>query len=82
MLYNSVAAPGARLLVCEVLRVRYMIRGRKGEVTAHEVRPGHFEETFMVAVPHGDTLLYIKHATYGHPRGVIKGRGAFDVTEV
>ena len=25
--------------------------------------------------------LVVKKATYGHPRGVIRGRGAFDVTE-
>ena len=71
-------APGC----AKVLRVRYVIRGVRGEVYALEERPGHLSAPFMVAAPHGDTLLFVKHATYGHPRGMIKGRGGFNITEL
>ena len=71
-------APGC----AKVLRVRYVIRGVRGEVYALEERPGHLSAPFLVAAPHGDTLLFVKHATYGHPRGMIKGRGAFNITEL
>lgn len=67
----------------KVLRIRYAIDGRRGEVAAFESAktPLHLQKDLYLVRLRTMPLMTILKATYGHPRGVIKGRGAFDVTE-
>lgn len=66
----------------KVLRIRYAIDGRRGEVAAFESTGScHLQKDLYLVRSRTMPLMTILKATYGHPRGVIKGRGAFDVTE-
>jgi len=64
------------------LRLRYEINGRRAERLAVESEPGFLAQELLVRAVAGQRpKLVVRKATYGHPRGVIRGRGAFDVTE-
>ncbi|KAJ8601585.1 hypothetical protein CTAYLR_005246 [Chrysophaeum taylorii] len=67
----------------KALRLRYAINGRRGEVVAFESdRPFHLSRNVQLLASRSMMpLLSIEKATYGHPRGSIKGRGSFDVRD-
>ena len=73
----------------QALMVRYEIvpphdehAGRKGERRALLDEQGCLVETFLIAVPEERPLVRVLKATYGHPLGSRRGRGAFEVTEM
>jgi hypothetical protein len=69
--------------VLKSLRVRFYIEGRRSEMVAYEDKEFHLAEPgLMILVPKKPPTLILHSCSYGHPRGIIKGRGAFDVTEV
>ncbi|GMH85104.1 hypothetical protein TrST_g2760 [Triparma strigata] len=66
------------------IRVRFLIEGRRSETIAFE---GSHENRLdnvglFIVVPKSPPTLILGKCWYGHPRGLIKGRGAFDVTEI
>ena len=64
------------------LRLRYAIQGRRAERLVTESEPGFLAQDVLVQAARGrQPRLVVRKATYGHPHGVIRGRGAFDVTE-
>lgn len=66
----------------KALKIRYLLRGHRGEVLAYESdRPFHLEKDLYLLASRTLPLISIVRATWGHPRGVVKGRGAFDVKE-
>ena len=69
----------------KVLRIRYVIHGRRGEVCVDEGDfPFHLKSEFNLLAGKAMPLMSIVSAWYGHPRGVVDGKnyGAFDVTEI
>ena len=78
---------GLKMAPCsgrKCLRVRFLIEGRKSETIAHEGRiEFHLGDLgLFIVVPKSPPTLILGKCWYGHPRGLIKGRGAFDVTEI
>ena len=67
----------------KTIRVRFQIGKRRSEVLAHEAKEFHLAAPGMlIVVPKVPPTLVLGPCTYGHPRGLNKGRGAFDVTEI
>ena len=67
----------------KVLKLRYLLDGRRGELTAWEGGwECHLAEDLYIIGSKSKPLITVVRAIYGHPLGVIKGRGAFDVTDV
>lgn len=78
-MFGADPAYGAR----KVVKVRYLMDGRRGELTAWEGGyERHLAEDLYILATKAMPLITIVRAVYGHPLGVIKGRGAFDVTDV
>lgn len=78
LLFGSDPCPRHR----KVLKIRYVLHGRRGEVAASESnRPFHLQKDIRILASKTTPLMTILRATWGHPRGVIKGRGAFDVKD-
>ena len=76
---SEIPCPGE----CKAIRVRFMIEGRRSETICHEDKEFHLKAPGLyIVVPKSPPTLFISNCTYGHPRGLIKGRGAFDVTEI
>lgn len=70
----------------KTLKVRYVINGRRGEASAAVCETSeqncHLEsDLVLLASRKLVPLITILKAIWGHPRGAIKGRGAFDVTQ-
>ena len=69
--------------VLKTVRVRFQIDGRRSEVLAHEDEEFHLASPGLyIVVPRQPPTLVLGSCIYGHPRGLNKGRGAFDVTEI
>ncbi|GMH63890.1 hypothetical protein TL16_g03829 [Triparma laevis f. inornata] len=66
------------------IRVRFLIEGRRSETIAFEgSHEFHLDNVgLFIVVPKSPPTLILGKCWYGHPRGLIKGRGAFDVTEI
>ena len=66
------------------IRARFLIEGRRSEIAVHEGDTEfHLEEPgLFFSVPKSPPTLILGSCWYGHPRGLINGRGAFDVAEV
>ncbi|KAJ1445860.1 hypothetical protein M885DRAFT_625787 [Pelagophyceae sp. CCMP2097] len=69
----------------KALRVRYVMDGRRGELTLPDdfpARPFRLREALNVVSSKQRPLITLLRAWYGHPKGVVQGRGAFDVADV
>ena len=65
------------------IRVRFYIEGRRSETVVFEGdKEGYLQAPgLFIVVPKSPPTLVLGNCMYGHPRGLIKGRGAFDVKE-
>ena len=84
---NLLTYLGLRSAPCsgrKCIRVRFLIEGRRSETIAHEGSTEfHLDDLgLFIIVPKSPPSLILGKCWYGHPRGLIKGRGAFDVTEI
>jgi hypothetical protein len=68
--------------VPKVLKMRYALIGRRAECFVHENEAGILESSLNIQIPKTKPRLIVAKAMYGHPHGVVRGRGAFDVTEI